>query len=117
MEYPLSELIDRLSICGLRIKKLNEGHDEYNHILKEILSKNFKDFNFYLSSLFEVNSKIWELESDIRNCLDEKLGYEEIGRRAVLIRDLNKKRVSLKNEIVEKTGCGFTNKKSNHISQ
>ena len=59
--------------------------------------------NISLADLIEkllfTNMKIWNLESEIRECKDEELGLEEIGRRALMIRDLNRERISLKNEI------------------
>jgi hypothetical protein len=56
------------------------------------------------------------MESDIRKGLDDNLGLEEIGRRAIKIRETNKIRVSIKNEISRKTKSGFEDVKINHIS-
>ena len=48
-----------------------------------------------------VNLKISLLEADIRQGKEAELGLEEVGRRALLIRDLNKERVALKNHLNE----------------
>jgi len=50
-----------------------------------------------IEKLFIINNKIWHLETDIRTSDDLEL--EEVGRRALLIRDLNKQRISIKNSI------------------
>ena len=59
--------------------------------------------NISLADLIEkllfTNMKIWNLESEIRECKEEELGLEEIGRRALMIRDLNRERIALKNEL------------------
>jgi len=61
---------------------------------------------------------MWDAEYDIRKGLDEKLGLEEIGRRALLIRDLNKKRVSVKNQITKIVKQPeFQDCKMNHVSE
>ena len=46
-----------------------------------------------------VNIKISLLEADIRQGRERALGLEEVGRRALQIRDLNKERVALKNHL------------------
>ena len=70
----------------------------------------------YVNKLKEINGKIWDLESDIRKGKEQELGLEEIGRRALKIRDLNKIRVGYKNEMVKKYGEGFEDIKINHGS-
>ena len=64
-----------------------------------------------------VNIKISILEADIRKGKEDELGLEEVGRRALQIRDLNKERVAIKNAINEKFNDGFKEVKVNHRSQ
>ena len=71
----------------------------------------------WLQDLYIVNGKIWDLETDIRLGKENKLGLEEVGRRALKIRDLNKERVELKNKIVRVVGFGFMEKKIRHTSE
>lgn len=49
-----------------------------------------------------VNVKIALLESDIREGREGKLGLEEVGRRALAVRDLNGERVALRNALNER---------------
>jgi hypothetical protein len=70
----------------------------------------------WIERLYELNGQIWDLEHDIRKGLEGELGLEEVGRRAIMIRGINKQRVAVKNEIVEATGKGFRDIKMNHAS-
>jgi hypothetical protein len=70
----------------------------------------------WIDRLYELNGRIWDLEFDIRRGRDGELGLEEIGRRAIAIRGINKERVGVKNEIVVATGRGFRDIKMNHAS-
>jgi hypothetical protein len=62
------------------------------------------------------NIKISILESDIRKGKEAELGLEEVGRRALEIRDINRERVALKNELKRIFGDGFKDIKVNHRS-
>lgn len=104
MKYPLSELLDRVSICKLKAERLpsEETKNEYETLLSATQEYCFPDIDSYILKFFNVNSQIWDLESDLRNYKEKTLGYEEVGRRAITIRNLNDKRVAMKKEI-EKT--------------
>ena len=71
----------------------------------------------FVDKLYKVNGKIWDLESDIRKGKEGILGFEEVGRRAIKIRDFNNQRVSIKNEIVSNFRQGFVEIKRNHASE
>lgn len=119
MLYPLPDLLDRISIAKLKVERIGEDscRTEYESLLKEVDSYKFEEAEYYISKLYEVNSKIWDMESDIRSCKEEELGLEEVGRRAILIRKTNKIRVTLKNEIAERSNSGFVDIKMNHGSE
>jgi hypothetical protein len=89
---------------------------EFQWLERGVAEFNFSEFDFYFKSLYDINGKIWDMESEIRKGLDAKLGLDEIGRRAIKIREANKTRVALKNEIAKKTKSGFEDVKMNHIS-
>ena len=57
---------------------------------------------------------MWDAEHAIRKGQDENLGLEEIGKRAIKIRDLNRVRMKVKNDIIELTGDGFKDCKMNY---
>ncbi len=118
---PISEIIDRLSILKLKIERIGEPHlkkeqEAFESAVQEFKDKGTQINDSWIDELYEVNKKIWDLESDIRKGREGELGLEEVGRRAIQIRDLNKQRVSIKNRIIEETGLGFKDVKMNHAS-
>ena len=71
----LGELVDKLSI--LHIKNINIKDDEKLKLIREeldLLNKTLNDhikrdnIQKYLDSLIEINSKLWVIEDDIRDC-------------------------------------------------
>lgn len=118
---PLSEVLDRMSITKLKVERIGESHlseefAEYEKAVNWFEKKGMIIEPSWFEDLYEFNSKIWDLESDIRSGKEGELGLEEVGRRAIAIREINKKRISVKNEISEKTGSGFKDVKMNHAS-
>ena len=114
MKMPVSEIADRLSIAILKHQRTdNDMSGEIDSYRNELVSYEVSDF---IDKLVEVNGKIWDLEADIRAGREGELGLEEVGRRAILIRGLNKIRVGYKNEMVEIFKEGFKDIKMNHGS-
>ena len=119
MEYPISEILDRYSIALLKKERLQIDNDqELSDLSAEI--DNYRKINTvvdgYIINLKEINGKIWDLEFDIRKGKEGELGLEEVGRRALLIRENNKIRVGYKNDIVEIFNVGYKDIKMNHVS-
>ena len=117
---PISEIADRYSICLLKSQRikdvdLSEVHRELNTLNGEL--NKFNNIQSYVDQLYLVNGKIWDLESDIRRGKENEIGLEEVGRRSISIRELNKKRISIKNQIVETYKVGFTELKMYHASE
>lgn len=119
MEMPLSEMIDRYSILLLKKERLPESADISGacaQFKSELDSQSDDEFiQKKLEELVAVNGKIWDLESDIRLGKEGKLGLEEVGRRALKIRDLNSERVRIKNGVAERLG-EFKDIKIDHAS-
>jgi len=103
MNYSISDILDRVSILRLKLKNSNcLSDDERNIIQDELqeLSKEIKEeHEATLEKLYYINGMIWKLESDIRSGKEGELGLEEVGRRALMIRDFNKVRISIKNSM------------------
>ncbi len=128
MRYPLDELLDKRSIIQLKIERISENLEKENlwkefidytlaineYLLEEICSK--EKIDKWSRELYEINGQIWDLEAEIRKGREQELGLEEVGRRAIEIRRKNGIRVSIKGEIVEKTGMGYKDIKINHAS-
>ncbi len=64
-----------------------------------------------------ANIKISILEADIRQGKEVELGLEEVGRRALKIRDINRERVALKNALKDIFNDGFKDFKVKHGSE
>ena len=116
MKMFISEVLDRLSILKLKSERSDvDVNDEINAY--STYADEYGNYVNYLDRLKEVNGKIWDLESDIRRGKENELGLEEVGRRAIKIRNLNGKRIAIKNEISKKYNEGFIEKKVNHASE
>lgn len=116
MEMPLSEMLDRLSIALL--KQLRTEYDMTTEIVTYLKAvKQHGDYAEIFVDLLYVNTQMWNSEAGLRSIDAEEIGLEEMGRRSLLVRDWNKKRVAIKNEIVERSGEGFKDIKVNHASE
>jgi hypothetical protein len=118
METQFNDLTDRLSILLLKLIHSKEPTPPPS-LIKEIL-RYFTEFAVNATpndtevffKLLHVNAQIWRLESAIRQGKDDKMKLSEIGRRALLIRDWNRSRIELKNNL-----AGFTETKVDHASE
>ena len=117
LPYPIAEVADRYTICKLKHERV-EGEDLSIQLsqLKGELDK-YKGIQPYVDRLYKINGECWDMESDIRKGKEGLLGLEEVGRRTLTLRDKNKIRVGIKNEIVRNFGEGFEDIKMNHASQ
>lgn len=113
MQMSIGDIVDRYNICRLKSER---GHIdtsiEFGELSIEVLK--YEGILPYIDQLYELNGKIWDLEADIKTENEKTLGIEEIGRRAIQIRDLNNVRNAVKKEINLKYNEGFdTIKKTN----
>jgi hypothetical protein len=116
MKISIGDIVDRYSICKLKSERLGLDNTKELNDLKFEMDK-YEGVDFFIDKLYEVNGDIWNLESDIRRGNENILGLEEVGRRAIRIRELNNVRVNYKNEINSKFGEGYIEVKMNHGSQ
>ena len=68
-------------------------------------------------NLKQIHNEIWDLEAELKTGREAELSLEEIGRRAIAIRDHNNKRVALKNSMAEKLNCAVREIKQDHLSE
>jgi hypothetical protein len=120
MKMPIGEILDRYSIAILKKERASaENQQEIEDLTQEIelYKETHEEFiNEKIDKLIEINGMIWDLESDIRKGREGELGLEEVGRRAIKIREFNKIRVGYKNDVVEVFGEGYKDIKMNHAS-
>ena len=119
---PVPEVADRYTIALLKIERLGSDEIDMDEMRKQIdyyregLKLEDPELSILVNDLYEINGKMWDAEYAIRKGQDENLGLEEIGRRALQIRDLNRIRMKVKNDIIELTGDGFKDCKMNYAN-
>ena len=108
------EIADRYSILLLKSERLKDENidGEMEVFQREVDKKPY--LKPFIDKLYIANGKTWDLESDIRRGKENELGLEEVGRRAIAIRECNKERIAIKNECNE--GRWFAEVKVNHAS-
>ena len=115
----LGELVDKISI--LHIKNINIKDEEKLkliieelELLNQTLNKHIKknDIQNYLDSLIEINSKLWVIEDDIRDCERKKKFDQTFIDLARSVYFTNDKRSEVKLEINKKFGSKIIEVKS-----
>ena len=115
----LGELVDKISI--LHIKNINIKDDEKLKLIREelellnqTLNKHIKnnDIQNYLDSLIEINSRLWVIEDDIRDCERNKKFDQTFIDLARSVYFTNDKRSDVKLEINKKFGSKIIEVKS-----
>jgi hypothetical protein len=114
--FPIIELIDRLAIAEIKWEKTKSNADELSWYQTQIDKYNQSIFQIEYQELKNIHRTIWALESDLKSGLEDKLSLAEIGRRAILIRDYNRKRINLKNIVADKVKCSVKEIKKDHVS-
>ena len=112
VEVSIGELLDKISILEIkqgRIKdpeKLKFINNEHS-ILKDQLDRNVKSddkLNNLYQSLKEINSKLWVIEDEKRQCEKEKDFGEKFIKLSRDVHFLNDDRAKIKLEINNHTG-------------
>ncbi len=115
----LGELVDKISI--LHIKNLNIKDSEKLKLVKDellLLNKtlddhiNRNDIQQHLDSLIAINSKLWVIEDDIRDCERNKIFDQKFIDLARSVYFTNDKRSAVKLEINKKFGSQIIEVKS-----
>ncbi len=115
----LGELVDKISI--LHIKNTNIKDNEKLLLVKEELSLlqqtlndhvNSDQIKPFLDSLIDINSKLWVIEDDIRDCERNKNFDQKFIDLARSVYFTNDKRSEIKLEINKKFGSKIVEVKS-----
>tara|TARA_B100001741_G_C16530815_1_gene589444 strand:- start:90 stop:479 length:390 start_codon:yes stop_codon:yes gene_type:complete len=111
-EISVGELLDKISILEIKQEKIKDSeklkyiNDEHS-ILKKQFDNNFKS-NDLLEKLFkslkEINSKLWLIEDNKRQCEKDKDFSEKFIKLSRDIHFLNDDRAKIKLKINEHTG-------------
>ena len=115
VEVSVGELLDKISILEIKQEKirdpekLNFINNEYS-ILKVQLEKNIKSddkLNNLYQSLKDINTKLWVIEDDKRQCEKDKNFGEKFIKLSRDVHFLNDDRAKIKLEINNHTGSSI----------
>ena len=112
VEVSIGELLDKISILEIKQGKIKDPEklkfiNNEHSILKDQLDRNVKSddkLNSLYQSLKEINSKLWVIEDDKRQCEKEKDFGEKFIKLSRDVHFLNDDRAKIKLEINNHTG-------------
>jgi hypothetical protein len=115
--FPIIELVDRLAIAEVKFQRTGANQEELQWYQDQALHINIGEIVNEYEDLKRIHNEIWTLEAELKTGREAELALEEIGRRAIAIRDHNNKRVALKNLMAEKLNCPVREIKKDHLSE
>ena len=112
VEVSIGELLDKISILEIKQGKVKDPEklkfiNNEHSILKDQLDRNVKSddkLNNLYQSLKEINSKLWVIEDDKRQCEKDKDFGEKFIKLSRDVHFLNDDRAKIKLEINNHTG-------------
>ena len=116
-KFPIIELVDRLAIAEVKFQRTQANKEELLWYKDQALHIDLDKIVNEYEDLKRIHNEIWNLEAELKSGHEAELALEEIGRRAIAIRNHNNKRVALKNAIAEKLECLVREIKKDHLSQ
>ena len=118
MKFPIIEIVDRYAIAVVKHEKTNgDNQEELNFYLDQINEVGIDLLDPKLVELIEHHRYVWSLEDDFKKAKIDNLPLEEIGRRALYIRDIGYRRVDLKNDFAELLNDPVREIKKEHITE
>ena len=121
IEVSTGEILDKLTILELKLsnikdqKKLLNVKKEFNELIpiaKELFKKYDADLQGHYNKLADINSELWKIEDDIRECERNKdfgVKFVDLARAVYFTND---KRSDVKKAINLLTESGFIEEKS-----
>ena len=115
----VGELVDKISILIIKQKNITD-ETKLDHVKKELdfLQKTLMNYvqqeeiNNYLENLININSKLWNIEDDIRECERKKLFDQTFIDLARSVYFTNDERAKVKNDINKTFGSELVEVKS-----
>ncbi len=115
----LGELVDKISILIIKEKNITD-ETKLDHVKKELdfLQKTLMNYvqqeeiKNYLENLININSKLWNIEDDIRECERKKLFDQTFIDLARSVYFTNDERAKVKNYINKTFGSELVEVKS-----
>jgi len=119
MEFlPVLELIDRLCIARVKHARTQGANqielDWYEDKYRQLPQSPELDAD--IKAMTDIHHAIWDLEWQLKSGVEQMLSLQEIGRRAIAIRDFNNKRIAYKNSIASILGHPVKEIKQDHLA-
>jgi len=117
---PIPEVADRYTIACLKRDRIAGSPEEKAEFQRQVdyYAEGLDHHNLVLmqlvGELHEINGRLWNAEREIRAGLTDDLSDRQLIERTILVRDINIERSHKKNEIVELTGDGFIDTKTDY---
>ena len=121
VEVSNGELLDKLSILELKMSNISDQkklvnikkeHNELDPLAKELFNKYGLDLETLYNNLCAINSQLWVIEDDIRECERNKNFGDQFVKLARAVYFTNDKRSDVKKSINLLTDSGFVEEKS-----
>ena len=115
VEVSIGELLDKITILEIKQEKIKDPEklkfiSNEHSILKDQLNNNIKTddkLNKLFQSLKDINSKLWVIEDDKRQCEKDKDFGEKFVKLSRDVHFLNDDRAKIKLEINNHTGSAI----------
>ena len=121
VEVSNGELLDKLTILDLKLSNISDvqkltniqkEHDELNPLAGQLFDSYGEELKNLYKQLAEINSELWTIEDDIRECERNKDFGSDFISLARAVYFTNDKRSEIKKSINLLTGSGFIEEKS-----
>lgn len=121
---PELELIDRLCIARVKFERTSGGNQDeldwyeshYQELIQNLSPDQLIQLQNDIAEITKIHNQIWDLEWQLKSGVEHLLELDEIGRRAIAIRDWNHKRITYKNSIAALFGLKMREIKTDHLS-
>ena len=121
VEVSNGELLDKLTILELKLSNISDvkkltniqkEHDELNPLAGQLFDSYGEELKNLYKELAKINSELWTIEDDIRECERNKDFGSDFVSLARAVYFTNDKRSEIKKSINLLTGSGFVEEKS-----
>lgn len=102
MKFPVIEIVDRYTISVVKYEKTQKANlEELEFYTAQMQEAGISLDHPLIKQLIEHHKYVWSLEDDFKKAKIDSLPLDEIGRRALHIRDIGYIRLELKNKLAE----------------
>lgn len=121
---PQLELIDRLCIARIKHQRTQGANQDeldwyekqYQSLIQDLSADQLDQLSADIAAITHIHNNIWDLEWQLKSGVEHQLPMDEIGRRAIAIRDWNNRRISYKNSIAAVFELKLREIKTDHLS-